>query len=107
MNMEVSEESMKQAQPAPSATVSSALPFSFFFPPNHSTSSQMTYGVEELYSQLSVMPLRSDGSLCIREALSRSQQEGLPLSIFYFFLSSLIKNFMQFLLFLLFNFMKK
>ncbi|XP_039137051.1 AP2-like ethylene-responsive transcription factor CRL5 isoform X2 [Dioscorea cayenensis subsp. rotundata] len=72
---QVSEESMKQAQPAPSATVSSALPFSFFFPPNHSTSSQMTYGVEELYSQLSVMPLRSDGSLCIREALSRSQQE--------------------------------
>ena len=29
------------------------------------------------HSPLSVMPLKSDGSLCIMEALSRSQPEGL------------------------------
>ena len=30
-----------------------------------------------LYSQLSVMPLKSDGSLCIMEAFTRSQTQGL------------------------------
>ncbi|KAL6012888.1 hypothetical protein ACLOJK_003377 [Asimina triloba] len=36
-----------------------------------------------LYSQLAVMPLKSDGSLCIMEALSRSQQgEGQLLFLF-------------------------
>lgn len=29
-----------------------------------------------LYSQLSAMPVKSDGSLCILEALSRSQNQG-------------------------------
>lgn len=41
----------------------------------------MCYGVEEMtggiYSELSVMPLKSDGSLCIMEALNRSQQQGM------------------------------
>lgn len=41
-----------------------------------------------LYSPLSVMPLKSDGSLCIMEALNRSQPQGnffsLELCIFLF-----------------------
>lgn len=41
----------------------------------------MCYGVEAenvpFYSQMSLMPLKSDGSLCIMEALSRSQLERL------------------------------
>ncbi|XP_058092435.1 AP2-like ethylene-responsive transcription factor ANT [Magnolia sinica] len=37
-----------------------------------SSSSETQCGA--LYSQLSVMPLKSDGSLCIMEALTRSQQ---------------------------------
>ena len=30
------------------------------------------YSQREMYSQMSVMPLRSDGSLCLMEALNRS-----------------------------------
>ncbi|XP_010941959.1 AP2-like ethylene-responsive transcription factor ANT [Elaeis guineensis] len=65
-----------QSQPTPAAVSSS----SFFPSPSHLNSSDICYGVGEnggFYSQLSSMPLRSDGSLCIMEALSRSQQEGM------------------------------
>ncbi|CBI19361.3 unnamed protein product, partial [Vitis vinifera] len=67
-----------QTQPA-AAAVSSAVPTSFFLSP-HLNSSAIYYGVGEngaFHSHLSVMPLKSDGSLCIMEALSRSQQEGM------------------------------
>ncbi|XP_020244211.1 AP2-like ethylene-responsive transcription factor ANT [Asparagus officinalis] len=44
-------------------------------------SSIFSYGAEsdaaELYSQLSFMPIKSDGSLCIMEALNRSQNQGM------------------------------
>ncbi|EHA8587157.1 AP2-like ethylene-responsive transcription factor ANT [Cocos nucifera] len=65
-----------QSQPTPAAVSSSG----FFPSPPHLSSSDICYGVGEnggFYSQLSSMPLRSDGSLCIMEALSRSQQEGM------------------------------
>ncbi|XP_077217133.1 AP2-like ethylene-responsive transcription factor ANT [Tasmannia lanceolata] len=46
--------------------------------------SGICYGVESenggFYSHLSVMPIKSDGSLCIMEALSRSKQEGMVTS---------------------------
>lgn len=64
----------------PSATVSSAVSSSFLHPPSHLN---YYYGVEAesnnsgFYSPLSVMPLKSDGSLSIMEALSRSQQHGM------------------------------
>ncbi|EXC22410.1 AP2-like ethylene-responsive transcription factor ANT [Morus notabilis] len=54
---------------------SSAVPTSFYLSP-----SQLTNWVGEtagFHSPLSVMPLKSDGSLCIMEALSRSQPEGM------------------------------
>ncbi|KAJ8638250.1 hypothetical protein MRB53_012517 [Persea americana] len=93
MNMELSadphhhhhhhHETQTTAAPAAPAAASSA-PASFFLPPNHLTSSGICYGTEPgnggLYSQLSVMPLKSDGSLCIMEALSRSQQQGMVFS---------------------------
>lgn len=64
-----------QAQSTP-ASVSPAVTSSFFLSPQ----SDICYGVEggngAFCSQLAVMPLKSDGSLCIMEALSRSQQEG-------------------------------
>lgn len=70
-----------------STTVSSSIPSKNFF---HSTAVPVPpqlnyglyYGVEQgenggFYSPLSVMPLKSDGSLCIMEAFSRSQPQGL------------------------------
>lgn len=58
---------------------SSTAPTSFF-----QSSPQLNYGLYYgvegenggLYSPLSVMPLKSDGSLCIMEALTRSQSQG-------------------------------
>lgn len=46
--------------------------------PQMSNNSSLFYGAENesLYPQLSVMPLRSDGSLCMMEAFTRPQQEG-------------------------------
>ncbi|CAL9132771.1 unnamed protein product [Musa textilis] len=69
----------RQTQPV-AAAASSAVPCSIFLSPQ-ANNSRICYGMEGpnggLYSQLSVMPLKSDGSLCIMEALSRSQQQAL------------------------------
>ncbi|KAL5706654.1 hypothetical protein ACHQM5_024796 [Ranunculus cassubicifolius] len=50
-----------------------------FFLSSPLNNSEICHGVEHggFYSHLSVMPLKSDGSLCIMEALSRSQSEGI------------------------------
>ncbi|KAF5461960.1 hypothetical protein F2P56_018016 [Juglans regia] len=67
-----------QSQPS-SAAVSSAIPTSFYLS-SHFNSSAICYVVGEnggFHSPLSVMPLKSDGSLCIMEALTRSQSEGM------------------------------
>ncbi|KAK1322940.1 AP2-like ethylene-responsive transcription factor ANT [Acorus calamus] len=90
MNMEVPSDSHlhQQQQPPPpppptqAATLSSsALPTSFYLSSPHMSSPGICYGVQgdngDFYSHLSVMPLKSDGSLCIMEALTRSQQEGM------------------------------
>ncbi|KAB5557023.1 hypothetical protein DKX38_007932 [Salix brachista] len=74
-----------------------AVPTSFYLSTSLFNSSEICYGVEEnggfQYSPLSVMPLKSDGSLCIMEALTRSQPEGfLP----YLMLSSLCSLFFPF-----------
>ena len=92
MKMEVASDSHPalyhhQTQP-PAAAVSSAVPT--FFLSHHLNTSGICYGVGEtgaFHSPLSVMPLKSDGSLCIMEALSRSQQEGLFLFLLSMFLS--------------------
>ncbi|XP_010248341.1 PREDICTED: AP2-like ethylene-responsive transcription factor ANT [Nelumbo nucifera] len=86
MNMEVASDPHHHQQQhnnqtqASSAVVSTAVPTSFFLSP-HLNNSGICYGVEgengALYSHLSVMPLKSDGSLCIMEALSRSQPEAM------------------------------
>ncbi|CAK7347381.1 unnamed protein product [Dovyalis caffra] len=66
---------------APAAvSVSAAVPTSFYLSTPHFNSSGICYGVGEnggFHSPLSVMPLKSDGSLCIMEALTRSQPEGM------------------------------
>ncbi|KAK9166045.1 hypothetical protein Scep_001236 [Stephania cephalantha] len=58
--------------------VSSAVPTTFFLSPPHlhNTSALADHNTG-FYSHLNVMPLKSDGSLCIMEALSRSQNEGM------------------------------
>lgn len=80
----------RQTQPA-AAAASSAVPCSIFLSPQVNNS-RICYGMEGpnggLYSQLSVMPLKSDGSLCIMEALSRSQQQGLPNALRIYIVSS-------------------
>ena len=65
-----------QASAAPAA-VSNTVPTTFYMSPSHMSNSEICYGVGEngaFHSPLTVMPLKSDGSLCIMEALSRSQQ---------------------------------
>ncbi|XP_058091586.1 uncharacterized protein LOC131237696 [Magnolia sinica] len=62
------------------AAVSLAVPTSFFL-------AQVETQGGALYSQLSVMPLKSDGSLCIMETLTRSQQGEGMLLFFHLFLS--------------------
>lgn len=86
MKMEVASDHQYHHQThPPAAAVSTAVPTSFVLSP-HLNSSAICYGVGEsgaFHSPLSVMPLKSDGSLCIMEALSRSQQEGMfPLSMY-------------------------
>ncbi|KAK9097123.1 hypothetical protein Sjap_022620 [Stephania japonica] len=58
--------------------VSSAVPTTFFLSPPHlHNASALADHNTGFYSHLNVMPLKSDGSLCIMEALSRSQNEGM------------------------------
>ncbi|WOK99208.1 AP2-like ethylene-responsive transcription factor [Canna indica] len=92
LNMEVSSEShilqdhqghQHQTKSTP-ATFSSTVPCSVFLSPPQLSNSGNCYGVEAenggVCTQLSFMPLRSDGSLCIVETLSRSQQQGMVTS---------------------------
>ncbi|XP_007018428.2 PREDICTED: AP2-like ethylene-responsive transcription factor ANT [Theobroma cacao] len=67
------------SQASAAASVSNAVPTSFYLS-SHLSGSGICYGVGEsggFHAPLSVMPLKSDGSLCIMEALSRSQTEGI------------------------------
>lgn len=85
---------------ASSAAVSNAVPPSpFYLSPSHLSSSGMSYGVGPnggFHSPFSVMPLKSDGSLCIMEALTRSQTEGLLCFTYLIFFIFVFRN--QFLL---------
>ncbi|KAJ1427723.1 hypothetical protein SESBI_09392, partial [Sesbania bispinosa] len=62
------------------ASVSNTVPITFYLSPSHMANSGICscYGVGEngnFLSPLTVMPLKSDGSLCIMEVLSRSQTQ--------------------------------
>lgn len=63
-----------------SSSVTTSLPTSFFHSSAQFNYSGVPYGVESenggFYSPLTVMPLKSDGSLCIMEALTRSHPQG-------------------------------
>ncbi|KAI3451895.1 hypothetical protein Pfo_008560 [Paulownia fortunei] len=69
-----------QTQPCSNA-VSNAVPISFSSSFNYPG---IYYGVEGdnagFYSNLTVMPLKSDGSLCLMEAINRSQPQGVVTS---------------------------
>ncbi|KAE9466750.1 hypothetical protein C3L33_01336, partial [Rhododendron williamsianum] len=64
-----------------SSSVTTSLPTSFFHSSAQFNYSGVPYGVESenggFYSPLTVMPLKSDGSLCIMEALTRSHPQGM------------------------------
>ncbi|KAB5568843.1 hypothetical protein DKX38_002636 [Salix brachista] len=80
MKMEVASDPQHHHQYHHQNNASSAVPTSFYLSTAHFNSSGIGYGVGEndgFHSPLSVMPLKSDGSLCIMEALSRSQPEGM------------------------------
>jgi AP2-like factor (ANT lineage) len=93
--------------PSSPSTVSNTLPTSFYFSPSHShfNNSAICYGVPEnsnFHSPLTVMPLKSDGSLCIMEALGRSQSQSQG----WFYFCSVLKKCSLFLkLFFLILFM--
>jgi AP2-like factor (ANT lineage) len=78
-----------QGQPS-----SAAVPTSFYLAPQLNNSG-ICYLVGEnggYHSPLSVMPLKSDGSLCIMEALSRSQPEGVLNKFIFLFIFVLLKK---------------
>ncbi|KAJ0025372.1 hypothetical protein Pint_08607 [Pistacia integerrima] len=90
MKMEVNSEPHHQyhhqTHPPPTP-VSNAVPTSFYLSSSNLNPTGICYGVGEngaFHSPLSVMPLKSDGSLCIMEALTSSQAEGLLQSQFLF-----------------------
>lgn len=80
------------AAAAAAATVSNTtIPTTFYLSPSHIGNSGICYGVGEngnlIHSPLTVMPLKSDGSLCIMEALGRSQSQGwFEMCLFFFFI---------------------
>ncbi|KAJ4964775.1 hypothetical protein NE237_016624 [Protea cynaroides] len=89
MNIEVRPESHhhrhhhqnhNQSQPA-AAAVSTTGPTSFFLSPSQLNNSGICYGIGGenggFYSQLSMMPLKTDGSLYITEAHTRSHNGGM------------------------------
>lgn len=71
-----------------SSSSSSIVPSNFYLSPSHfntntshfnTNTSGICFGIEEnssFHSSLAMMPLKSDGSLCIMEALTRSQTQG-------------------------------
>lgn len=64
-----------------SSAVPSSVPLSFSHPPSHHFNYPGIYcGMEgdnaAFYPPVTVMPLKSDGSLCIMEAMNRSQPQG-------------------------------
>lgn len=73
---------------ASSAAVSSSVPTAFCLSPSQLSTYGLCYGAAEnaaFHSPLTVMPLKSDGSLCIMEALTRSQTQGMGFfALFYF-----------------------
>ncbi|XWS45107.1 hypothetical protein CRYUN_Cryun15aG0108200 [Craigia yunnanensis] len=86
MKMEVSNHDPHHQTQSASASVAggggvtTAVPSSFFQSPSD-LNYGLYYGVEAenggLYSQFPVMPLKSDGSLCLMEALGRSQPQAM------------------------------
>ncbi|KAF9682433.1 hypothetical protein SADUNF_Sadunf05G0108400 [Salix dunnii] len=69
-----------QTQTQTQTQAPAAVPTGFYLSNSLFNSSEICYGVGEnggFHSPLSVMPLKSDGSLCIMEALTRSQPEGM------------------------------
>ncbi|GKV20022.1 hypothetical protein SLEP1_g30202 [Rubroshorea leprosula] len=75
MKMEIPTNHHQQHPASPAA----AVPASFYLS-SHLNSTGICYGVgenESFHAPLSVMPLKSDGSLCIMEAFTRSQTEGI------------------------------
>ncbi|XP_011099412.1 AP2-like ethylene-responsive transcription factor ANT isoform X1 [Sesamum indicum] len=79
-SMEASADHHHQTQPCSNA-VSDAVPLSFSSSFNYPG---IYYGVEGensgFYSHLTMMPLKSDGSLCLMEAINRSQPQGMVTS---------------------------
>ncbi|KAK7383261.1 hypothetical protein VNO78_28935 [Psophocarpus tetragonolobus] len=63
---------------ASAAAACNTVPTNFYMSPSHLNTSGICYGVGEnnaFHSPLAMMPLKSDGSLCIMEAFSRSQTQ--------------------------------
>ncbi|GJR39487.1 AP2-like ethylene-responsive transcription factor ANT [Tanacetum coccineum] len=69
----------------PQSSSSSSNPTAYFNLPSHFNYSNI-YGVEGendangIYSAFPIMPLKSDGSLCLMEAITRSQSQGMVTS---------------------------
>ncbi|KAF1865222.1 hypothetical protein Lal_00004596 [Lupinus albus] len=66
-------EQQQQVQASAASSVPNTVPTSFYLSPSNSGFSYGENGV--FHSPLTVMPLKSDGSLCIMEALTRSQTQ--------------------------------
>ncbi|TKY57925.1 AP2 ethylene-responsive transcription factor ANT [Spatholobus suberectus] len=63
---------------AAAAAACNTVPTNFYMSPSHLNAPGICYGIGEnsaFHTPLAMMPLKSDGSLCIMEALSRSQTQ--------------------------------
>ncbi|XP_071704308.1 AP2-like ethylene-responsive transcription factor ANT [Rutidosis leptorrhynchoides] len=75
--------STMEGSPPPPNPSSSSHPTTYFNLPCHFNNYLNNYGVEGengnsgIYSSFPIMPLKSDGSLCLMEAITRSQSQGM------------------------------
>ncbi|XP_047955809.1 AP2-like ethylene-responsive transcription factor ANT isoform X2 [Salvia hispanica] len=77
LGFSLSAPSMDDQQHPSSNAVSTPAPINFNYP-------GFCYGVDgDVYSHLTVMPLKSDGSLCLMEAINRSQPQAPKLEDFF------------------------
>nr|XP_043607351.1 AP2-like ethylene-responsive transcription factor ANT [Erigeron canadensis] len=83
MNTNTSRNSQMEGSPPPPCSNSTSNPINYFNLPSHFNYSNI-YGVESdqngnngIYSAFPIMPLKSDGSLCLMEAITRTHSQGM------------------------------
>ncbi|KAG0467212.1 hypothetical protein HPP92_018792 [Vanilla planifolia] len=84
MSMGMAGDPLTRQQQLSSVSASAPLPAGFLLSYSHLSSSDLCYGGDgesgDFYSQLPLVPVKSDGSLCFMEAFGKSHHQGMGLS---------------------------